>query len=352
MPYSSMVAVIAEDDPDTQELITLVLEQSGFTVISVDDGRAALAAVREHEPLLTTLDIGMPGPDGFATAKRIREFSNTYLIMITSLDDEIDLIRGFEAGADDYLVKPFRPRELRARADAMVRRVRLLDAAAATRAARPAMAPESRAAARTDDGALDPGEPRPVRPAAAASDPQPRHDAAPWASSTPRVSHTVTDDAVVTSSIATQNDRYIVRRAESVATSLETQSEKLPALSLHPGHGAFPTDPDGTLTAGELRVEPLSGRATLTGRDLGLSKPESDILVSLLHGGMRVRSRADLVLAVRGDSHVTSTFVNEADKRAVDLHVANLRTKLGDDQDPARWISAVKGVGYRLVAQL
>uniref|UniRef100_UPI003F4B8FB7 response regulator transcription factor n=1 Tax=Nocardioides sp. SYSU DS0663 TaxID=3416445 RepID=UPI003F4B8FB7 len=117
-------AVIIEDDPDVRDLIDIVLTQSGFTTVVAENGMEGVEAVRAHNPLITTLDVNMPGMDGFAAAKRLREFSNTYLIMITALADEIDVVQGFEAGADDYLVKPFRPRELRARADSMLRRPR------------------------------------------------------------------------------------------------------------------------------------------------------------------------------------------------------------------------------------
>src|SRR6478752_5653895 len=123
-PGNQWVAVIIEDDPDVRDLIDIVLTQSGFTTVVTENGTDGVEAVRKHNPLITTLDVNMPGMDGFAVAKRLRDFSSTYLIMITALADEIDVVQGFEAGADDYLVKPFRPRELRARADSMLRRPR------------------------------------------------------------------------------------------------------------------------------------------------------------------------------------------------------------------------------------
>uniref|UniRef100_UPI0018775E7C response regulator transcription factor n=1 Tax=Nocardioides lijunqiniae TaxID=2760832 RepID=UPI0018775E7C len=142
MSGNTWTAVIIEDDPDVRDLIDIVLTQSGFSTVVVGDGSAGVEAVRTHNPLITTLDVNMPGMDGFATAKRLREFSDTYLIFITSLGDEIDVVQGFEAGGDDYLVKPFRPRELRARADSMLRRPRARQDVPSGPAESPAPPPE------------------------------------------------------------------------------------------------------------------------------------------------------------------------------------------------------------------
>ena len=90
MEGADWTAVIIEDDPDVRELIDLVLSQSGFRTVLAEDGLEGVEAVRRHNPLITTLDVNMPGMDGFAVAKRLREFSNTYLIFITALGDEID----------------------------------------------------------------------------------------------------------------------------------------------------------------------------------------------------------------------------------------------------------------------
>ena len=118
------MAVIIEDDADIRHLLETVLTQAGFDVIATSNGLDGIQAVRAYEPIVTTLDVSMPGMDGFEVAKRIRTFSQTYIVMLTARDEEIDTLQGLEAGADDYLTKPFRPRELRARIEAMLRRPR------------------------------------------------------------------------------------------------------------------------------------------------------------------------------------------------------------------------------------
>lgn len=108
-------AVIIEDDADIRHLLESVLTDAGFRVIATSNGLDGVEAVRAHDPVLTTLDVSMPGIDGLETARRIREFSPTHLVMISAASQEADTRRGLEAGADEYLTKPFRPRELRAR---------------------------------------------------------------------------------------------------------------------------------------------------------------------------------------------------------------------------------------------
>ncbi len=87
---------------------------------------------------------------------------------------------------------------------------------------------------------------------------------------------------------------------------------------------------------------------TVNGSAVDLSRTEFDLLASLLNTGRRVRSKADLVLTMRGQQYVTSYFVNEADKRSVEVHIANLRRKIGDDGAVPKYIETVRGVGYRL----
>jgi two-component system OmpR family response regulator len=117
------IAVVVEDDDDIRDSLSDVLQQSGFAVHSTSTGAAGVEAVRQHNPTVVTVDLGLPDFDGIEASRRIRIFSDAYLIIIGRLD-EADALLSFEAGADDYLTTPFRPRELRARIAAMLRRPR------------------------------------------------------------------------------------------------------------------------------------------------------------------------------------------------------------------------------------
>jgi two-component system OmpR family response regulator len=109
---TNLTAVVIDDDPEVQKLLIAVLNSAGFETFGV----------LERQPFLVTLDVNMPGIDGFETARRIREGSNAFIMMISALDAESDAVLGLTAGADEFLTKPFRPRELRARIDAILRR--------------------------------------------------------------------------------------------------------------------------------------------------------------------------------------------------------------------------------------
>lgn len=114
--------VVAEDDAAIRELLTHHLERDGFAVIAVADGYAALRSAR-HAADLVVLDIGLPGIDGYEVARMLRrERRETPILMLTARTDEIDRIVGFELGADDYVTKPFSPREVVARVRAVLRR--------------------------------------------------------------------------------------------------------------------------------------------------------------------------------------------------------------------------------------
>ncbi|HET6966604.1 MAG TPA: response regulator transcription factor [Acidimicrobiales bacterium] len=115
--------VVVEDDPNIADLIDMYLRRDGHRVISVERGEAGLEAVERERPRLVILDVGLPGGmDGFEVCRRIRATSAVPVLMLTARGDEIDRVLGFELGADDYVTKPFSPRELASRVKAIIRR--------------------------------------------------------------------------------------------------------------------------------------------------------------------------------------------------------------------------------------
>ncbi|MET0297270.1 MAG: response regulator transcription factor [Microbacterium sp.] len=251
------VAVVIEDEADIRQLLSDVLASAGFEVHAAGSGIEGIELVREHRPVVTTLDVSMPGIDGFETAKRIRAISSTYIVMLTARSEEIDALQGLEAGADDYVTKPFRPRELRARIEAMLRRPRLhSDAPAEATAAAP------------------------------------------------------------------------------VATTAAASVDSVP-------------DDGSWLSHRGLRLHPAMRIASRDGTELDLTRSEFEILADLLGAGGRVVGKSELALMLRGD-HYGSDFVSDADARAIEVHMANLRRKLGETPTQPRWIETVRGVGYRL----
>lgn len=274
-------AVVIEDDPEIRHLLAEVLESAGFSTVSIGNGLDGVRAVAAYQPLITTIDVHMPGIDGFEAARRIRAQSDTYIIMLTGLDDETDVVLGLGAGADEYLTKPFRPRELRARIDALMRRHRQSPSAP------PPIPTQERV-----------GPSFPVRPPAAPD-------------------------------------------AASPAPEPPAPADGYDALS----------DDIDWLVHRDLRVDPESRIATLGFDELDLTRTEFDLLATLMQSKRRVRSKADLTLVLRGESYVTSYLVGEADKRAVEAHMTNLRRKLGDNPTNPRYIETVRGVGYRLTSE-
>ena len=280
-------AVIIEDDPEIRHILSDVLESAGFSTVSAGNGIDGVRAVLTYRPLLTTVDVTMPGIDGFEAARRIRAAqSDTYIIMLTGLNDEADVIAGLGAGADDYLLKPFRPRELRARVEALMRR-RVTDAAAGATAGAAVPLADARAAD-TAAGTVGPGD----------------------------------------------------------------STGELPRVG-EEGEDAAPTGADdGWIAHRDLLLHPENRLVTIGGQDLDLTRTEFDLLATLLESKRRVRSKADLTLVLRGESYVTSYYVGDADKRAVEAHMTNLRRKLGDSATSPRYIETVRGVGYRLTSDL
>jgi two-component system, OmpR family, alkaline phosphatase synthesis response regulator PhoP len=124
--------LLVDDEPHIIELAKMYLENENFQVITAADGRAALKVFEEEAPALLILDLMLPQIDGWDVCRRIRAQSNIPIIMLSARSDDVDKIVGLELGADDYLTKPFNPRELVARVKALLRRIRLDDAEAQT----------------------------------------------------------------------------------------------------------------------------------------------------------------------------------------------------------------------------
>jgi len=121
-PMPRMI-LVADDDPHIRQLIVFALAKAGLDAIEAEDGEAALAAVEAHRPDLLILDINMPRMDGIEVCRRLRAAGTLPILFLSSRDDEIDRVLGIELGADDYVTKPFSPREVVARVMAILRRV-------------------------------------------------------------------------------------------------------------------------------------------------------------------------------------------------------------------------------------
>jgi len=117
--------LVVDDEPPIVELIRGYLEREGFAVESALDGPSALERAHATEPDVVVLDLMLPGIDGLEVCRRLRTFSDAYVLMLTARSEEIDRVVGLSVGADDYLVKPFSPRELVARVKALLRRPRM-----------------------------------------------------------------------------------------------------------------------------------------------------------------------------------------------------------------------------------
>lgn len=218
--------LIVDDDEAIRELVRGYLERDGLHVLESADGEAALALVREGHPDVVILDLMLPGIDGVEVCRRLRTFSDAYVLMLTARAEEIDRIVGLRVGADDYVTKPFSPREL-------VVRVRVL-----------------------------------------------------------------------------------LRRPRTAGAT------------------------DEILQTGELGLDLGRRSATLRGIPVTLTTIEFDLLAALLQERGRVLTRQQLLDRVWGADFV-------GDDHLVDVHIANLRRKLGDDPELPSFIETVRGVGYR-----
>ncbi len=228
MQVPSRRAVVVEDERPLARLVAGYLEREGFEVTQCHDGTGADAALRRADPDLVLLDLGLPGRDGVELCRELRTWSDAYVVVLTARTGEEQVLAAFAAGADDYVTKPFSPRELAARVRALQR--------------------------------------RPVRAAGSAAP-------APVA------------------------------------------------------HGALLLD----VAAGEARVD---------GVPVVLTPTELRLLAALAAEPGRTFRREDLLSEVWGAPWV-------GDAHAADVHVANVRRKLGDDATTQRFVRTVRGVGYR-----
>ncbi len=227
--------LIVDDEQRLRDLVRGYLEREGFTVLTAADGHTALNLARQDAPNVVVLDLMLPGIDGLEVCRRLRTFSDAYVIMLTAKAEEIDRIVGLEVGADDYLTKPFSPRELIARVRAMLRR------------------------------------PRQVNPAAMPDIPPPQ-----------RFGDLVIDHA-----------RHEVTLDTAVVPLTILEYALLTTLAAHPG---------------------------------------------------RVFTRNQLLERVWGEDYF-------GDDHVVDVHIANLRKKLGDDSAAPHYIETVRGAGYRFAGK-
>lgn len=135
-PPTGLRAMVVEDEAELSGLLRSYLERDGFEVVESPDGGRAVAAARDFDPDVVVLDLGLPTLDGVEVCRQLRTFSDAYVVILTARSEEVDTLIGLSVGADDYMTKPFSPRELMARVQTMFRRPRRGSGADATTTAR------------------------------------------------------------------------------------------------------------------------------------------------------------------------------------------------------------------------
>lgn len=253
------VALVIEDDADVRQLLVMTLGMNGFTTIEAENGRQGVALVREHQPDLVTLDLNLPDIDGVEVCRQIRPLTDAYVIMITARQDEIDRLIGLEIGADDFVVKPFSPREVGARVNAMFRR-----------------------------------------------------------------------------------PRSTVRSVSQPLLGVEPPEAAQPQAVPETPAAPVPEEVEGLLRHGVLTIDTEGRIASLDGDEVPLTRIEFDLLATLVSGPRRVWQRETLLSRIWGDGWVN-------DQHLVEVHIRNLRKKLGEDTKAPRFIRTVRGVGYRMM---
>lgn len=225
--HDPLRVLVVDDEVPLTRVAASYLEREGFEVLIAHTGPDAVQMARDSKPDLLLLDVMMPGFDGIEVCRQVRQFSDAYVIILTARDQEIDKVLGLSMGADDYLIKPFSPREMIARIRAMLRRPR----------------------------------------------------------------------------------------------------------------GAYGTPSGLPLTIGGLSVDVESRTASVDGVEVQLTRTEFDLLVAMVNRPRAALTRRQLISEVWGDDWY-------GDDHVVDVHVAHLRSKLGDDASEPRFVRTVRGVGY------
>lgn len=123
-PSRKLSALVVDDEPSLVRVVEGYLTKDGFDVRTAGDGETALGLARESEPDVVVLDLGLPDMDGVEVCRQLRTFSRCYILMLTARADEVDVLIGLGVGADDYVTKPFSPRQLMARIGVLLRRPR------------------------------------------------------------------------------------------------------------------------------------------------------------------------------------------------------------------------------------
>ncbi|MBT8162098.1 response regulator transcription factor [Arthrobacter sp. GN70] len=278
------VAVVIEDDDDIREVVHAVLEASGLEVYAAGNGLDGVDAVRRHNPDVITLDLGLPDIDGIEVTRRVREFSDAYILMLTARAREVDTLQGLSVGADDFVTKPFRPRELQARVETLLRR------------------PRGSKLLTNQGGAITTAELPP--------------------------SGAVLQTAAV---------QQVSAQASAVAP--------VPDAANAPGPEASGMEHNG------LHLDVATRTTRIGNEEVQLTRTEFDILQALMETGRVVRSTQGLARWLHAREYETGAYVSESEERAIQVHIANLRRKLGDSAMSPRWVETVRGVGYRLAAK-
>ncbi|WP_457974119.1 response regulator transcription factor [Arthrobacter sp. D1-17] len=242
------VVVVIEPDRDVRALLYATLGDAGFEVFSAASGEEGIALVRAKQPDTVMLDMGLPDMEGVEAARRIRKFSHAYLLVVSASSDLAATVEAFDAGADDYVVKPIRPRELRVRVDGMLRR-----------------------------------PPKLILPPIV----------------TPRVP---------------------------------------PAVSPR----------DLRLQHNGLEVNAVTRSVRLAGRPLELTRTEFDLLHIILRQGKRVVTKAELARHLQLEDLGPGRPRKVDPDRVIEVHIGNLRRKLGDNARSPKWLKTVRGLGYTL----